>query len=370
MKGVPVPDEPYIRMVFPLDERLFWETPALAQLYIYMLCSAFNKETYTIGTGGEALLLGVGDYILSYSEIRQTLHCSEWVLKKRLQLLETCGAIARHGRVGNQGILVHLNYYPAQVKKHATKAPKKASAGVPERNNNVKAKATVANNKDSKKTTEEIRNTPVTEAIKYLFIDLKRNKDISRLNRIIDYVNVNLPKNFPMDKLKEAVNGYYEQHRSEYIDEVKLVGYLTAYNNRCMLHQQSQKDNSYQERQIEERLAKERGRGARFNNDWKVVGDAYKEYQKTGSVSTCPEDEVSSVFYTLWYSNNKGNYVNELATSTGIPADKKRYVERFFFHIGSLDQLRSIWQTEYQRLQGECRKNIAAIRAEYKEQTA
>jgi hypothetical protein len=368
VKGIPVPAEPYIKVILPLEEKLFWEVPALAQLYIYMMCSTYHKESYTIGTRGESVRLVAGDYILNYTEIKDALHCKEWQLKRHLRTFETCGAITRSKRIGNKGILIHLNYYPDKAVSQPGKVSTKASAEPVNKLNNSRCKVE-ATGKETPKKNIEVKATPVSDAVRYLFMDLKRNKDIDRLNRIIDYVNLNLPKNFPMDKLKEAVKGYYEQHRSEYIDEVKLAEYLSVYNNKYVQHKQSQKDNNYREQILKKRAAKERENVARFNRDWKVVDNVYKEYQKTGNVSLCPEDQIRSVYFTLWCSNNQGHYVENL-NSHKVSVDKAQYVERFFSYIGSEIGLRSIYQSERQKLVNEYNKNMAAIQAEYKELTA
>ena len=63
----------------------------------------------------------------------------------------------------------------------------------------VAAKNEVMN--PSRQISKEILDTPVTEAIKYLFFNKKKNKDIDRLNDIISYVNENMPADFPAEQL-------------------------------------------------------------------------------------------------------------------------------------------------------------------------
>ena len=117
--GVPVPNEPYIKMALPIKVDLFWKEKTLAQIYIYLMCKAEHKEVFGIGTGHSELLLKAGDVLTSYATLIEELRCTEYQIKKYLSYFEKNGIITRQ-RVGN-GILVHMNYYPQPKVKPAEK---------------------------------------------------------------------------------------------------------------------------------------------------------------------------------------------------------------------------------------------------------
>lgn len=117
--GVPVPNEPYIKMALPIKVDLFWKEKTLAQIYIYLMCKAEHKEVFGIGTGHSELLLKAGDVLTSYATLIEDLRCTEYQVKKYLSYFEKNGTITRQ-RVGN-GILIHLNYYPQPKVKPAEK---------------------------------------------------------------------------------------------------------------------------------------------------------------------------------------------------------------------------------------------------------
>lgn len=123
--GVPVPNEPYIKMPLPIKADLFWQEKVLAQIYIYLMCKAEHKEVFGIGTGHSELLLKAGDVLTSYATLIEDLRCTEYQVKKYLSYFEKNGTITRQ-RVGN-GILVHLNYYPQPKVKPAENDIKKDS---------------------------------------------------------------------------------------------------------------------------------------------------------------------------------------------------------------------------------------------------
>lgn len=114
VNGIPTPNEPYVKMYFPVDVADFWSTPYLAQLYTYMVCNAWHENTWIVGTGCHAQQITPGDFLFSYEKVAKALKCNQWRFKELLKLLEKIGAITRVKRIGNRGVLIHLNLYPQQ----------------------------------------------------------------------------------------------------------------------------------------------------------------------------------------------------------------------------------------------------------------
>lgn len=377
VNGVPIPDEPYTTMYFPVDIEDMWTTPGLAQLYIYLLCTACHKETYMIGTGGKALLAVAGDVRLSYSHILNTLKCKEWVLKKNLRTLEEAGAIRRVERIGNKGVLVHLNYYPEHKQKEVkdtkvdalleltTKPAKSQNVNNGEQNHETKEKVAMQQPKTVVPPTPlsqykpsvpasqeaEILDTPVTEAIKYLFFDLKRNKDIGYLNTIIDFINKELPTGFPMEELRAAMDMYYSEHGTEFIDKQKLLKSLNKYNGSYRRKQAVLREKEYKMQELQQGVEKCNLEYKRSIEGWTLTGRAYKLYC-SGNLAQLSEEEMSTVYYSLNAANRGTNYFGEIKNVKHPPVkeDYQSVVEYYFSNVKDLNEMRDIYNKQSTRL--------------------
>lgn len=376
VNGVPVPDEPYTKMYIPVDIEDMWTTPGLAQLYIYLLCTACHKETYMIGTGGKALLAVAGDVRLSYSNILNTLKCKEWVLKKNLRTLEEAGAIRRVERIGNKGVLVHLNYYPEHKQKEVkdtkvdellelvTKPAKCQNVNndhIPEANQKVIAKqpqtavspTPLPRSKPYVSEGDELKilDTPVTEAIKYLFFDLKRNKDIGYLNTIIDFINKELPAGFPMEELRGAMDMYYSVHGEKFIDKQILLKSLNNYNASFQQKQAMVRDNGHKIDEIQRKIDECDLDYRRRLENWALGGQAYKLYC-SGNLSQLPEKNMSAVYYLLWTINQVSQRFGERRSVAPSPSkeDYQTLIEYFFSNIKSIEELRAIYDEDVKRI--------------------
>lgn len=366
VNGIPVPNEPYVKMYFPVDVADFWSTPYLAQLYTYMVCNAWHENTWIVGTGCHAQQIVPGDFLFSYEKVAKTLKCNQWRFKELLKLLEDNGAITRVKRVGNRGMLIHLNLYPQakqQLKANDSavnkgqevhvKQPKSAPSPTPSVKP-VVSKNTVTSPSDQ--SSKEILETPVTEAVKYLFFDKKKNKDIDRLNDIISYVNENMPADFPVDQLKAAMDYYFKEYGDEYIDRKKLVKAIIEFK-RLFVSSLSTKVNKESEIQKLTRLiVEEENKYKAFDENWKTIGENFKRYmEKEDWISTLNPETIDSMYHTLWYANLKGTFVEERLLKKGksinCPSswDSRtskwaNYIVRFFEYIDNVDALREVYR--------------------------
>ena len=323
VKGVPVPSEPYIKMYLPVKEEELWTNKLLAQLYMYMMCKAEYKEGYMVGSKGHAIRMEAGDILLNYKEILSVLKCKEWKLKECLRTLKETGAITAKDRIGNKGVLWHLTYYPLQKseKKEVAKAQgnnqivsqKKQSDDIIPTPQHKTSSLPV---KDEK---EQIIDTPVTEAISYLFFDLKKNKDISRLNQIIEYVNTNMPEGFPVDRLKDAMDSYYKEFGGKYIQEEKVVEAITKFYNQ---NKTTGFAVSFIERRLKELNDLLTTKQKEYNNfyyNWQLVDRAYEIFKEDGCVDKIPKAEyVDCIYNTLSFAVFRSNmYDAKILHSTG-----------------------------------------------------
>lgn len=284
VKGVPVPSEPYIKMYLPVKEEEFWTNKVLVQLYIYMVCNAEHKGGYIVGSEGHAIRVEKGDMRLNYKNVMAALKCKEWKLKECLRTLKESGAITTKNRIGKQGVLYHLDYYPQQ------KADKKVTSNVKESNRAVFSPVKSKN--------EQIKNTPVTEAIMYLFFDLKKNKDINHLNQIIEYVNANLPKDFCVGKLKDAMDCYYKESGDSYIQGKNVVKAIVKFHSEKRTKESAA---NYREKRLKELsgiLSQKQNERYRLYENWEFIMRAYEIFRENGNVNSIQKDEYINRIYS------------------------------------------------------------------------
>nr|WP_297660471.1 hypothetical protein [uncultured Prevotella sp.] len=357
VKGVPVPSEPYIKMYLPVKEEDFWTNKLLAQLYMYMMCKAAYKEGYMVGAKGHAIRMEAGDMLINYKEILSALKCKEWKLKECLRTLKESGAISSKGRIGNKGILYHLTYYPQQnaERKMSPKSQANNEVVSQKKQSNHVMPTTLHNTASSlvRIENEQIIDTPVTEAVSYLFFDLKKNKEVSRLNQIIEYVNVNMPEGFPMERLKEAMDFYYKDFGGKYIQEGKVVEAITKFYNQ---NKTTGFAVSYIERRLKELNALLTTKQEEYNNfyyNWQLVDRAYEIFKENGCVDKIPEAKyIDCIYNALSFAVFRSSmYDTKILHSTGEKqavndwndetCDKAASIESLFGKLG-IDGLKDL----------------------------
>ena len=374
VKGVPVPNESYVKMYFPVAEELFWEEPVLAQLYTYMICTAFYEDSYIIGTKNKAKKVSCGDVLLSYKKVLKCLKCKEWKLKRILCILESAGSITRMERVGNRGVLIHLNYYPEQ---HAKKKLKNKEVVGPQQsqpsythsasseNISVEKKKKKSYNSD-KKQNVAILDTDVTEAISYLFFEKKKNKDIVHLNQVIEYVNNNMPANFPKEKLMGAMDYYFSKYGHLYVEGKYVVEAMIEFQKSLVKSSSNSKDKVSKIQELRRKMAEETENYNSYDANWKIVGENFKRYMEEKDwISTVEPGTIDSMYHTLWYANLKGKFVAAELLVKGICVNRPsswneeihkwaNYIERFFDCVGNIRELRRICEASLKCRQKEC----------------
>ena len=362
VKGVPVPDESYVKMEFPVAEEQFWAEPVLAQLYTYMICTAFYEDCYIIGTKNTAKKVSRGDVLLSYKKVLKCLKCKEWQLKRILSILESAGSITRMERVGNRGVLIHLNYYPKQDAKKKLKnkevvGPQQSQPSythsASSENISVGEKKKKSYNSD-KKQDVAILDTEVTEAISYLFSELKKNKNKVRLNEIIEYVDNNMPPNFPKEKLMDAMDYYYSKNRTAYIEEENVVEAMIEFQNSLVKSSSNSIDKERTEQELRRKMAEENEKYISYKADWKIVGENFERYmEEKDRISTVEPETIDSMYYTLWHANLGEKFVAAELLEKGICVNRPsswdeeiykhaNYIVRFFDCVGNKDELKRI----------------------------
>lgn len=231
--GVPVPNEPYIKMPLPIKADLFWKEKTLAQIYIYLMCKAEHKEVFGIGTGHSELLLKAGDVLTSYATLIEDLRCTEYQVKKYLSYFEKNGIITRQ-RVGN-GILIHLNYYPQPKVKPAEKEkaeklqqqsarPVTNHQHVPQQGQPVVAQRTVAASPilsaEQTPSANQSNVDPLATAIWY-YHNVRGWKNQERTKEMINLLSPELKKidNFQPCTLMLLMKALYEKYGNDVRDE-------------------------------------------------------------------------------------------------------------------------------------------------------
>lgn len=354
VKGVPVPSEPYIKMYLPVKEEELWTNKLLAQLYIYMVCKAEYKDGYMVGSKGHAIRMEAGDILLNYKEILSVLKCKEWKLKECLRTLKETGAITAKDRIGNKGVLWHLTYYPPRQKSEKKAQGNSQVVSQKKQSNDViPTPQHKASSLPVKAENEQIIDTPVTEAISYLFFDLKKNKEVSRCNQIIEYVSANIPEGFPVDRLKEAMDSYYKEFGGKYIQEEKVVEAITKFYNQ---NKTTGFAVSYIERRLKELNALLTTKQEEYNNfyyNWQLIDRAYEIFKENGCVDKIPEAKyIDCIYNALSFAVFRSSmYDTKILHSTGEKqavndwndetCDKAASIESLFGKLG-IDGLKDL----------------------------
>ena len=372
VKGVPVPDELYVKTIFPVAEELFWEEPVLAQLYTYMICTAFYEDSYIIGTKNTAKKVSCGDVLLSYKKVLKCLKCKEWQLKRILRILEEAESITRMGRVGNRGVLIHLKYYPEPQEKKKLKNKEvvgqqqsQPSYTHSESSENISVEEKKKKSYNSnKKQDVAILDTEVTEAIKYLYFGIKNNKNIVRLNQLIKYVNDKMPAKFPKEKLKDAMDYYYSKYGDSYVEGQNVVEAMIEFQKSLVKSSSNIKDKERKEQELLRKMAEEKENYKSYEANWKIVGENFQRYMEEKDwICTVEPETINSMYYTLWYANRKGEFVAVELLEKGICVNRPsswneeiykhaNYIVRFFDCVGNINELRRICKASL-----ECRYN-------------
>ena len=322
-----------------------------------MMCKAEYKEGYMVGAKGHAIRMEAGDMLINYKEILSALKCKEWKLKECLRTLKESGAISSKGRIGNKGILYHLTYYPQQnaERKMSPKSQANNEVVSQKKQSNHVMPTTLHNTASSlvRIENEQIIDTPVTEAVSYLFFDLKKNKEVSRLNQIIEYVNVNMPEGFPMERLKEAMDFYYKDFGGKYIQEGKVVEAITKFYNQ---NKTTGFAVSYIERRLKELNALLTTKQEEYNNfyyNWQLVDRAYEIFKENGCVDKIPEAKyIDCIYNALSFAVFRSSmYDTKILHSTGEKqavndwndetCDKAASIESLFGKLG-IDGLKDL----------------------------
>lgn len=306
--GVPVPNEPYIKMPLPIKADLFWQEKVLAQIYIYIMCKAEHKEVFGIGTGHSELLLKAGDVLTSYATLIEDLRCTEYQVKKYLSYFEKNGIITRQ-RVGN-GILVHMNYYPQPKVKPAEKdkaeellqlSTKSTTnhQSVSQQGQSVVAQRTVSSSPTLSPSVEKLQNnvgeefessnsskivqTPITEAVSKYFFGRKRGtKDVEVLNELIKDLSEQI-KNNPFycpvtNYIDVAMDEYLKLHEKEYPSAKPIYKFISSYIERYREEYEREQDRKYKERE-----AKRAQEYKESFHSWAYCAErVYEEYKRMG----------------------------------------------------------------------------------------
>ena len=323
VNGVPVPKEPYIRVSIPVEVEDMWNTPHLAQIYIYMMCAAYHKENYIVGSGDSVVHVSPGDMLLKHATILEKLKCKEWRMKKNLRRLEKSGAIEKLFRVGNRGFLVHLNYYPKKREKalkngtdshikavdRSSKTPENGvSSNVPLPSAPSPTPLPSVGTAPSSRPSGAILETPVTDAVKYLFFEKKRNRNTGHLNEIIAYIDENLPEGFPLERLREAMDLYYKEHGDKYIEQKTLLKSIRKY----WAQEGARLRESERERwQLEKSLVRIEKNERISLETWSLIVRIFqKGNESLNYVNGLGEQEVYTAYHTLLDANRHGHYVD------------------------------------------------------------
>ena len=310
----------------------------LTTIYMYLTLHARKQ------TGTSYLIDGDvqrGELIDTLHSIASVCGCCVKTVSNVLANLKKKGLLVFEA-IKNVAMKVKLLLYPALKAIKIKEDAKKESTF-----KNKVDTTTVPGHKEEGKD-EKIIQTPVTEAIKYLYFDLKKNKDISHLNQIIEHINANIPSNFPLDKLRDAMDYYYKENSEKYPSARLILQSIINFNSKLQKHGEVKSDAEYQISELQRKLKEEEDNYQKSNNDWCAVKRAYEIFTKTGVLDKVPQSYISTIYIAIWFQNQRQKFVDKnLLKQAGnkmYPSEwseeickKAAYIEAFFKNISDYD---------------------------------
>ena len=347
----PEPGTKYVQMQLPGDKVHDIYTNRckyLTNIYMYLTLHARKQDGTSYLSGGDVLR---GELVDTLHAIASVCGCCVKTVSNVLKNLKEKGVLAFEA-IKNVAMKVKLLLYPAlktTVKKVAHIFVKKdINKDMSTLEKKVDAVSVPEN--EIKTNDEKIIETPVTDAIKYLFFDLKKNKDISHLNQIIEYVNANIPVNFPLDKLKDAMNYYYKENGEKYPSARLILQAIVNFNSKLQKHGMVQSDAEYKICELQENLRIEEAKFQKSSENWRAAKRAYEIYETTKVLDTIPTEYIEKIYIAIWFQNQRQKFVDEkLLKQVGnrmYPAEwseeicrKAAYIEGFFKNISDYDSI-------------------------------
>ena len=290
----------YVQMQIPSDkvqEIYKNKCKYLTIIYMYLTLHARKQDGTSYLNNGEVLR---GELVDTLHTIASVCGCCVKTVSNVLKNLKEKGLLVFE-TIKNIAMKVKLLLYPklkAKVARVFTKVTKKDISSLNTKNESISGSESVTKTKN-----EEIIQTPVTEYVRHLLFDRKKNNNVSRLNNVIVEVNEAVTTaHFPMEKLEMALDALYEKNKKKgdkQITASMIISFLDNYKEKLIL-QENERRVKFEEEQafLKEKNVKEQEMKS-LDGSWQLVKDAAIEVKNTGALMSFSEEEISTMYYLL-----------------------------------------------------------------------
>lgn len=294
----------YVQMQIPSDrvhEIYTNRCKYLTNIYMYLTLHARKQNGTSYINNGDVLR---GELVDTLHAIAAVCGCCVKTVSNVLANLKKKGLLIFEA-IKNVAMKVKLLLYPAlkaNVKNVArTFVNEDAKKDVPTLNNKVDVISLPKNSTETKN--EEIIQTPVTEYIRHLLFDKKKNNNVSILNNVIAEVNKAVEHmNFPIEKLHEALDALYEKNKNEgdkQITATMIISFLKGYKENLILQANQRRIETEKEQEFLKQKAIKEKELSDLDSSWQLVAKAEAEVKTKGQLVSFNAGEITQMYYLL-----------------------------------------------------------------------
>ena len=295
----PAPGSRYVQMQLPGEAHEIYKNRCkfLTTIYMYLTLHARKQDGTSYLSSGNVLR---GELVDTLHTIASVCGCCVKTVSNVFENLKKKGLLVFEA-IKNIAMKVKLLFYPdRKAVEEVTQAFAKAVKTDVSTN---KVVATTVLESKAENKNEEIIQTPVTEYVRHLLFDRKKNNNVSRLNNVIVEVNEAVAiAHFPIEKLEKALDALYEKNKKEgdkQITASMIISFLASYKEKLVSQENEYRTKTEQERKFLEEKALKEQKLKSIEEDWQLVKDAAVEVKQNGMLSSFTEAEISDMYYLL-----------------------------------------------------------------------
>lgn len=298
----PSPGTKYVQMQLPTDnvEEIYKNRcKYLSTIYMYLTLHARKQNGTSYYIDGEVLR---GEFVDTLHSIASVCGCCVKTVSNVLANLKKKGLLVFE-TIKKIAMKVKLLLYPSlKVASKKVNEVVKSFVTNEEKKNGVTLAKEVA--EPSKlKNEEQIIQTSITEDVKYLLFDRKRNNNVSTLNNVIVEVEKAVEAiHFPLDKLRKAFDALYDKNKKEGDKQITasvIISFLKDYQEKRVLLENEKNVLSNDLKKISDEIDTTKKNIEELDSSWRLVADAEEEVKAKGQLISFSSEEICTMYYLL-----------------------------------------------------------------------
>ena len=295
----PAPGSRYVQMQLPGEAHEIYKNRCkfLTTIYMYLTLHARKQDGTSYLSSGDVLR---GELVDTLHTIASVCGCCVKTVSNVFENLKKKGLLVFEA-IKNIAMKVKLLFYPdRKAVEEVTQAFAKAVKTDVSTN---KVVATTVLESKAENKNEEIVQTPVSEAIRHLLFDKKKNKTVSVLNNVIIEVDKAVEAiNFPLANLRDALDALYEKNKREgdkQITASMIISFLKDYKENLILLANQRRIETEKEQEFSKQRAIKEKELSDLETSWQLVAKAEAEVKAKGQLTSFNAGEISQMYYLL-----------------------------------------------------------------------